>query len=54
MSEVKISEKSVAESLKIVPLKKSWNIRRLSELLGINQMTLYSKFKRQSHAQRPL
>ncbi len=46
MSVVKINEKSVAESLKIVLVKKNLNVARLAALMGVSSTTLYSKFKR--------
>ncbi len=41
-----VNEKSVSESLKIVLVKKSLNIAKLAELMGVTSTTLYSKFKR--------
>ncbi len=41
-----ISEKSIAESLKIVLLKKKINIAKLADKMNIVRTTLYSKFQR--------
>ena len=46
MSEIKISEKNIAESIKIVLLKKNLNISKLAELMGVSSTTMYSKFKK--------
>lgn len=46
MSEVRISENSISESLKIILVKKNMNIARLADLMGVSSTTLYSKFKR--------
>lgn len=46
MSEVKIAEKSIAESIKIILVKKNLNIARLADMMGVSSTTLYSKFKR--------
>lgn len=46
MSEARITEKTVSESLKIVLVKKNLNISRLAELVGVSGTTMYSKFKR--------
>jgi len=41
-----ISESSVAESLKIVMVKKDTNILQLSKKMGVSSTSLYSKFSR--------
>lgn len=46
MSTVRISEKNISESLKIILVKKNLNVARLSEIMGVSSTTLYSKFKR--------
>lgn len=46
MSTDKICEKTIAESLKIVLVKKNTNIAKLAERMGVSSTTLYSKFKR--------
>ncbi|MCR5083861.1 MAG: helix-turn-helix domain-containing protein [Parasporobacterium sp.] len=46
MSEIIISEKNISESLKIVLLKKSLNVSKLADRMGVSSTTLYSKFKR--------
>lgn len=46
MSKSTISEKTVAESLKIILVKKKLNISKLADIMGISSTTLYSKFKR--------
>ncbi len=46
MASTVISENTVAESLKIILVKKNLNISRLSEMLGVSSTTMYSKFKR--------
>ena len=48
MSEVKISENSISESLKIILDKKNMNIARLANLMNVSSTTLYSKFKREN------
>ena len=48
MSEVKISENSISESLKIILVKKNMNIARLANLMNVSSTTLYSKFKREN------
>lgn len=48
MSEVKISENSISESLKIILIKKNMNIARLANLMNVSSTTLYSKFKREN------
>ena len=46
MSEVKISEKSIAESIKIILVKKNLNIARLADMMDVSSTTLDSKLKR--------
>lgn len=46
MSNSVISESSVAESLKIILVKKKLNVARLAEMLNVSSTTMYSKFKR--------
>jgi len=46
MSESRISENKIADSLKIILVKKGMNISRLADLMGVSSTTLYSKFKR--------
>ena len=46
MSDVRISEKNISESLRIILVKKNLNVARLSEIMGVSSTTLYSKFKR--------
>lgn len=46
MSEVKVTENTVSESLKIILVKKNMNIARLADLMGVSSTTMYSKFKR--------
>lgn len=46
MARTVINESTVAESLKIILVKKNLNIARLSEMLGVSSTTMYSKFKR--------
>lgn len=41
-----ISGNNVAESLKIILVKKNMNIAKLAEVMGLSSTTLYSKFKR--------
>ena len=48
MSEVKISENNISESLKIILVKKNMNIARLANLMNVSSTTLYSKFKREN------
>ena len=48
MSEVKISDNSISESLKIILVKKNMNIARLANLMNVSSTTLYSKFKREN------
>lgn len=45
MSQV-VNERTVAESLKVVMVKKNTNIRQLSKKMGISSTSLYSKFSR--------
>lgn len=46
MSNDTICEKTIAESLKIVLVKRNMNIAKLAERMGLSSTTLYSKFKR--------
>lgn len=46
MSEVRITENTISESLKIILVKKNMNIARLADLMGVSSTTMYSKFKR--------
>lgn len=41
-----ISGNNVAESLKIILVKKNMNIAKLADAMGLSSTTLYSKFKR--------
>lgn len=50
----KISEKSIAESLKIVLIKKKMNINQLADKMNISKTTLYSKFQRDSFSMADL
>ena len=50
----KIHERSVAESLKIVLVKKGLNQARLAGMLGVSSTTIYSKFKRESFTVKDL
>lgn len=46
MSEVRVTENTISESLKIILVKKNMNIARLADLMGVSSTTMYSKFKR--------
>ena len=54
MSEVKISEKNIAESIKIILIKKNLNVSKLAELMGVSSTTMYSKFKRGNFSTKDL
>lgn len=54
MASTVINENTVAESLKIILVKKNLNIARLSEMLGVTSTTMYSKFKRNSFSLKDL
>ena len=41
-----ISGSDIAESLKIILVKKNMNIAKLADVMGVSNTTLYSKFKR--------
>lgn len=41
-----ISGSDIAESLKIILVKKNMNIAKLADIMGVSNTTLYSKFKR--------
>ena len=49
-----VKEDTVAESLKIILVKKNLNIARLAELLGVSSTTMYSKFKRNNFTLKDL
>ena len=46
MATSKVSESTIAESLKIILVKKKLNIAKLAELMGVSNTTMYSKFNR--------
>ncbi len=46
MANSKISESTIAESLKIILVKKKLNIAKLASLMGVSNTTMYSKFNR--------
>lgn len=54
MSEVKITENSVSESLKIILVKKNMNIAQLAKLMKVSSTTMYSKFKRENFTLKDL
>lgn len=54
MSEVRISEKNIAESIKIILIKKNLNVSKLAELMGVSSTTMYSKFKRGNFSTKDL
>jgi DNA-binding NtrC family response regulator len=49
-----VSESTVAESLRIVLVKKKLNISKLAEMLGVTPTTMYSKFNRNNFTLRDM
>lgn len=46
MSEERISENNISQSLKVILVKKNMNIAKLAEAMGVSSTTMYSKFNR--------
>lgn len=49
-----VSESTVAESLRIVLVKKKLNVAKLAEMLGVTPTTMYSKFNRNNFTLRDM
>lgn len=49
-----VSESTIAESLRIILVKKKLNIAKLAELMGVSNTTMYSKFNRGNFSIRDL
>lgn len=49
-----VSERTVAESLRIVLVKKKLNVAKLAEMLGVTPTTMYSKFNRNNFTLRDM
>lgn len=54
MSNSKISEDTVGESLRIILVKKGITIAKLSEMVGVSSTTMYSKFRRNNFSLKDL
>lgn len=49
-----VSESTVAESLRIVLVKKKLNVAKLAEMLGVTPTTMYFKFNRNNFTLRDM